>query len=284
MSAGTLKGKTVLVTGANSGIGFVTAEVLAGMGAHLILACRRREAAEDAMRRIRARHPDASLEFLSLDLASLASVREAAAALKSRHEKLHVLINNAGLANVRREVTPDGFERTFATNHLGPFLFTNLILSLVENARGRVINVASDAHKAGRMHWNDLQLEKGYFVMRAYCQSKLANILFTRALARRCAGRGVHVNALHPGAVSTRIWPEERWYERAFTRVLRLFLISPEEGARTSIWLASGETGGRATGRYFVRCQERQPSRAARDDAAAERLWQISEQLTGLSG
>lgn len=285
MSADVLKGKSVLITGANSGIGFVAAEALAGMGAHVILACRRQPAAEEAMRKIRTEHPDASLEFLSLDLASLEKVRAAAAELKKRHQKLDILINNAGLASVRRERTEDGFEKTFGTNHLGPFLFTNLILPLVEASRGRIINVASDAHRAGRMHWDDLQLKKKrYFVMRAYCQSKLANILFTRALARRCAGRGVHVNCLHPGAVSTAIWPEDHWYERLFTRVLRLFLVSPEEGARTTIWLASSETGGRATGRYFVRCRERTPAKHARSDEAAERLWHISEQLTGLTG
>lgn len=283
MSTGALQGRNILVTGANSGIGLVTATALAGMGAHVILACRRQDAAEQAMRGIRALHPEASLEFLALDLASLDAVRSAAATLARRHDRLHVLVNNAGLASMKRELTVDGFEKTFATNHLGPFLFTRLVLPLVENARGRIVNVASESHRIGRMHWDDLQLERRYSVLRAYAQSKLANILFTRALARRCAGAGVHVNCLHPGAVSTRIWPEDRWYERAFTRVLRLFLVSPEEGARTSIWLASGETGGRVTGRYFIRCRERQPTAPARSDQAAERLWQVSERLTGLA-
>lgn len=282
MGAEALKGKTVLITGANSGIGLVTAESLAGMGAHVILACRRPEAAEQAMASIRARHPQASLEFLRIDLASLAEVRRAAHEFVQRHASLDILINNAGLAAVRRETTVDGFEKTFATNHLGPFLLTNLLLPALRQARGRIINVASEAHRVGRMHWDDLQLKRGYFVMRAYAQSKLANILFTRALSRRCAGLGVHVNCLHPGAVATSIWPENRWYEKLFSRVLKLFLISAEEGARTSIWLASGETGGRATGKYFEKCKERKPARAALDDQAAERLWGISERLSGL--
>jgi NAD(P)-dependent dehydrogenase (short-subunit alcohol dehydrogenase family) len=171
---------------------------------------------------------------------------------------------------------------TFAVNHLGPFLFTNLLLPALRAAKGRVITVASGAHVAGRMHWDNLQLERGYFVLRSYAQSKLANILFTKALAERVAADGVHANCLHPGAVSTNIWPERNWLERTFSKVLRLFLISPEQGARTSIWLASGDVGGKANGSYFENCREKTPSRAARNHDAAERLWDISAKLTGL--
>lgn len=282
MSSAVLQGKTIVITGANSGIGYVAAASLAGMGAHLVLACRRQDAAEKAMQDIRREHPQASLEFVHLDLASLNSVRSAAQVLNQRHARIDILINNAGLANLRRELSQDGYEMTLAVNHLGPFLFTHLLMPRLKTAKGRVINVASGAHKAGSMHWQDLQFEKGYFVWTAYAQSKLANILFTRTLAKRCVGTGVHVNCLHPGGVATNIWPNRNWLQRAFSALLKRFLISAEEGARTTIWLASNEIGGRATGKYFVRCKERAPSPAAQDDAAAERLWKISERMVGL--
>lgn len=283
MSSDVLQGKTLVITGANSGIGYVAAASLAGMGAHVVLACRRQDAAEQAMRDIRLQHPQASLEFVHLDLASLDSVRHAAQALLQRHPRLDVLINNAGLAQLGRSLSADGYELTFAVNHLGPFLLTQLLMPSLKAARGRVINVASGAHKAGKMHWQDLQFEKGYFVWKAYAQSKLANILFTRALAKRCAGTGVHANCLHPGGVATNIWPDRNWLQRMLSNLLKRFLISPEQGARTTIWLASNEVGGRATGKYYVRCKERAPSADAQDDVAAERLWKLSEKMVGLN-
>lgn len=284
MTSGAMQNKIVMITGANSGIGKVTARALAGMGAHVILACRRQAAAEEAMQEIRRAVPEASLEFVRVDVSSQASVRDCAARVASQHDRLDVLINNAGIANVRREDSVDGIEMTFATNHLGPFLLTNLLLPQLRAARGRVINVASDAHKMGRMHWQDPELKQGYWVMKAYAQSKLCNILFTRALARRVAADSIKVNCLHPGAVATNIWPERRWWERAFSRVLKLFLISEEEGARTSIWLASAEAGGRSTGKYFYKCREAKPAGKALDDQAAEKLWQLSAQMTGVEG
>ena len=277
-----MQGKTVLITGANSGIGKVTAAALAGMGASVILACRRPDAAQQAIAEIRREHPQAQLDFVALDLASLASVRRAAAEVMAKYPVLDVLINNAGLANMQRQTSEDGYEMTFAVNHLGPFLLTNLLLPALRAGKGRVITVASGAHKAGKMRWGDLQLSRGYFVLRSYAQSKLANILFTKALAARVAADGIHANCLHPGAVSTNIWPERNWLEKAFSSVLRLFLITAEKGARTSIWLASGDIGGKASGSYFENCREKTPSRAARDTDAAERLWEISANLTGL--
>src|SRR5690606_4604514 len=201
----------------------------------VILACRRPDAAQQAIAEIRREHPQAQLDFVALDLASLASVRRAAAEVMAKYPVLDVLINNAGLANMQRQTSEDGFEMTFAVNHLGPFLLTNLLLPALRAGKGRVITVASGAHKAGKMHWEDLQLSRGYFVLRSYAQSKLANILFTKALAARVAADGIHANCLHPGAVSTNIWPERNWLEKAFSNVLRLFLISAEKGARTSI-------------------------------------------------
>ena len=180
-----MQGKTVLITGANSGIGKVTAAALAGMGASVILACRRPDAAQQAIAEIRREHPQAQLDFVALDLASLASVRRAAAEVMAKYPVLDVLINNAGLANMQRQTSEDGYEMTFAVNHLGPFLLTNLLLPALRAGKGRVITVASGAHKAGKMNWADLQLSRGYFVLRSYAQSKLANILFTKALAAR---------------------------------------------------------------------------------------------------
>lgn len=282
MGAMAMQGKTVVITGANSGIGKVAASALAGMGAKVVLACRREVAAAEAMAEIRREHPQAQLAFVQIDLASLASVRRAAAQILASCPTIDVLINNAGLANVSREVSEDGYEMTFAVNHLGPFLLTNLLLPPLRAAQGRVITVASGAHRAGRMHWGNLQFKRGYFVLRAYAQSKLANILFTKALAARVANDGIHANCLHPGAVSTNIWPERNWIERTFSNILRLFLISPEKGARTSIWLASGDVGGKSNGGYFVNCKEQTPSRAARDRDAAERLWELSANMTDL--
>ena len=278
-----MAGKTVVITGANSGIGKVAATALAGMGATVVLACRRPDAAEAAMAEIRLSHPQARLAQVQIDLASLASVRRAASELLASYPRIDVLLNNAGLVNMRRELSADGFEMTFAVNHLGPFLLTNLLLPALRASNGRIVNVASEAHRMGRMHWNNLQLEKGYFVMRSYAQSKLANILFTTALAERLAADDVQVNCLHPGAVATNIWPERNWLEKAFSKMLGWFLISPEKGARTSIWLASGDLGGRVSGRYFENCREKTPNREARDHDAAEKLWQISAQLTELT-
>lgn len=280
MSTDAMKGKVVLITGANSGIGKVTAAALAGMGAHVVMACRRQTAAEAAMSEIRQQHAQASLSFVPLDLASFSAIRACADKVLADFPHIDVLINNAGLANMARELSADGIELTFATNHLGPFLLTHLLLPALKG--GRIINVASDAHKMGRMHWDDVQLESGYWVMKAYAQSKLCNILFTRALAKRVAADNIRVNCLHPGAVSTNIWPENHWWEKLFSKVLKLFLISEEAGARTSIFLASSEAGGKATGKYFYKCKETTPAKHGRDDQAAERLWALSAKMTGV--
>lgn len=283
MAATQIAGKTVVITGANSGIGWVTARALAGQGACVVLACRRSDAAAQARERILREHPRARIEVVTLDLASLASVQAAAQEIRERFSVVDILINNAGLANVRRGISADGFELTFATNHLGPFLLTRLLLPAIARPGGRIINVASDAHRyIGRMHWDDLQLARRYGVMRAYAQSKLANILFTRELAARLEGAGIAVSALHPGAVSTQIWPEDHWYEKAFSRILKLFLVSAEKGARTSIWLATGAEGGASRGGYFIGCKPRKPAAQARNAADQARLWAVSEQLVGL--
>lgn len=277
-----MSGKTVLITGANSGIGYCTARDLAGMGARVVLACRRPEAALEATDRITREHPRAELLSVTLDVSSMASVRVAVDEIQSRLPRIDVLINNAGVASVRRKESVDGFELTFATNHLGPFLLTNLLLPSIEQTQGRIVNVASVAHAMGQMHFDDLNLTQGYRVMKAYSQSKLANILFTRELARRLTGTGVTVNALHPGAVNTNIWPGEHWYERVASRVIRLFTVTADEGARTSVWLASSPDVAGKTGGYYQNCRPRKTRSNARDDKAAARLWAISADLVAL--
>lgn len=277
-----MSGKTVLITGANSGIGYCAARDLAGMGARVVLACRRPEAAEEAIRRITRVHPRAEVLSVTLDVSSMASVRVATEDILSRLPRIDVLINNAGVASVRRQESVDGFELTFATNHLGPFLLTNRLLPALEQTRGRIVNVASVAHAMGRMHFDDLNLTQGYQVMKAYSQSKLANLLFTRELARRLAGTGVTVNALHPGAVNTNIWPGERWYERAASWLIRLFTVTADEGARTSVWLASSPQVAGESGGYYQDCKPQKTRSNARDDEAAARLWAISAELVAL--
>ena len=266
-----------LVTGANSGIGLEAAVELARRGFHVVLGCRDRARGEQALREVRTRS-GGSAELLLLDLSSLASVRQAAAELSRRHPRLTVLLNNAGLICTTRSTTVDGFETAFGVNHLGHFLLTRLLLpSLQAAAPSRIVNVSSEAHRGARWDWEDVQLEKGFGRIRSYANSKLANIWFTRALARRLPA-GVTTTAVHPGSIATnffRNWP-------APVRLgLRLFFPSPEVGARPLVRLAADEDAAAKSGVYFDKLRERLPSAAAQDDAAAERLWQLSETLAG---
>ncbi|MFP2934327.1 SDR family NAD(P)-dependent oxidoreductase, partial [Pyxidicoccus sp. 3LG] len=220
---------------------------------------------------------------LRADLASLQSVRDLAAAFRSRYSRLDVLLNNAGLIMDRREVTADGLEATMATNHFAPFLLTNLLLDLLKaSAPSRIINVSSDAHQAGKLDFDDLQSERGYIAFRVYGTSKLANILFTRALAKRLEGTGVTANSLHPGVVRTGFGLNTQGFFRLIVKLGAPFMISAEKGARTSIYLASSPEVESVSGQYFYKSRPRKPSSAARNDALAERLWQVSAQLTGV--
>jgi NAD(P)-dependent dehydrogenase (short-subunit alcohol dehydrogenase family) len=224
----------------------------------------------------------ADVALIVADLSVQAEVRRAAAEFLAGGRPLHVLINNAGVVNLRRTVTADGLETTFAVNHLAYFLLTALLLEpLRASAPARIVNVSSDAHKFGRLDFDDLQNERRYRVMRVYGQSKLANILFTAELARRLAGSGVTVNSLHPGAVATGLGTNNGGWARRLIALLRPFFRSPDDGAATSLYLASSPAVAGVTGRYFVRCREKRPSAAAQDLAAAQRLWSVSEALTG---
>jgi len=279
---GELDGKLCLVTGANSGIGLVTARELARKGSDVILACRRREQGEAAAREIESAVGRRPLALLVADFASLAEVHRLAEQVRSIGRPLDVLVNNAGLMLTERRVTADGFETTFAVNHLAPFLLTHLLREvLVRN--GRIVNVASRAHKRATLDFEDLQSERSFDGWRAYCRSKLCNLLFNAELARRLGSGGVTANCLHPGVVATGFGRESSGLWRIALRLGRPFMISAEKGAETSIYLASSPAVRGVTGRYFAKCQTTEPSRAASDPAAAVRLWETSERMVGIA-
>ncbi len=277
-----MNGRVCVVTGATSGIGKATASALARLGAQVVLVGRDRGRGEAAVAEVAAAGaPRPRLEIA--DLASMGQVRELAGRLAGL-DRIDVLVNNAGLVVGERRVTPDGFEHVFAVNHLAPFLLTNLLLpKLTASAPARVVTVTSDAHTAARLDLDDPQLEHGWDSWRAYANSKLANILFTRELARRLAGTGVTANCAHPGVVRTGFGREGSLLLRFGVTLGRPFMLSPQRGADTIVYLASSPEVAGETGGYYVRRQRREPSPAARDDAAARRLWQLSEELTGLA-
>jgi NAD(P)-dependent dehydrogenase (short-subunit alcohol dehydrogenase family) len=272
-----MSGHTVLVTGATSGIGQETARQLAVLGARVILGVRDRARGAEIASRIASEGGIA--EVLGMDLASFRSVRDAAAELAASHPSLDVLVNNAGVAVRGRRLTVDGHELTWQTNFLSGYLLTRLLLpTLRRGAKPRVVNVSSDAHRTGRIAWNDLEFERNYGGYRAYANSKLAQILFTRELARREAG--IAVNALHPGAIATRIWRDVPQPLRA---LILAALGSPARGAAPVTRLASDPALDGVTGRFFKRFREAAPAAAGSNDADAARLWEIAERQTGLA-
>jgi len=277
-----MEGKVCVVTGATSGIGKAVATAVAGLGATVVLVGRdrrRTEAAAAEIGSVSASKPRAEIA----DLASLDQVRGLAARLAGL-ERIDVLINNAGLVLGERRMTPDGVEHVFAVNHLAPFLLTSLLLpKLTASVPARVVTVTSDAHSAARLDLADLNLESGWDSWRAYANSKLANIMFTRELARRLDGTGVTANCAHPGVVRTGFGRDARPLLRLGITIARPFLASPERGADTIVYLATSPDVADQTGGYYVKRQKREPSAAARDDAAARELWEISEKMTGLA-
>jgi NAD(P)-dependent dehydrogenase (short-subunit alcohol dehydrogenase family) len=277
-----MSGEVCVVTGATSGIGKATAAALAGRGAQVILVGRDRGRGEAVAAEVAVPGgPAPRLEVA--DLASIGQVRTLAERLNAL-DRIDVLINNAGLMASQRRVTADGYDEVFAVNHLAPFLLTNLLLGkLAAAAPARVITVTSDAHTAARLDLDDLQLEYGWQSWRAYANSKLANILFTRELARRLERSAVTANCAHPGLVRTRFGREAQLPMRAAVTLARPFMLSPRRGAATIVYLATSPRVAGATGGYYVKSQRREPSPAARDDATARRLWQLSEELTGLT-
>jgi NAD(P)-dependent dehydrogenase (short-subunit alcohol dehydrogenase family) len=282
-------GKTVVVTGANSGIGFETASALASMGARVLVTARNADKGRAAVAAITQRlQGEGQVQLVVFDLADLASVRRGAAEILEQASRLDVLVNNAGLVLSERAETVDGYEATFATNHLGPFLLTNLLLErITASAPSRVVNVSSTAHNAARkgIPFNDLQSTTHYRGMRVYGQSKLANILFTLDLARRLEGSGVTANSLHPGTVRSGYGAggDARGLLAFGIKIASPLFLSPAKGARTSVYLASSPEVEGVSGEYFVKGKPRTPRRWAQDPEAALRLWQVSEELVGLT-
>src|SRR5881296_2113082 len=273
--------RVFLVTGANSGIGKATALGLARLGGTVVMACRSATRGEAARHDIVRDSGNSKVYLEIVDLASEDSTRSFAEEFKRKYPRLDVLINNAGVYTPHREVTPDGLERTFEVNYLSGFLLTHLLLDLLKkSAPSRIINVSSSAHSGGTIHFDDLQGERRYSGYRAYGQSKLAQVLFTRELARRLEGTGVTVNACHPGVIRTNLGMGG---SSVVVRFVRMFFKGPERGAETPIYLAVSPDVEGVTGKYFANRRIREPSRAARDPDVARRLFDVSVNLAHLA-
>jgi retinol dehydrogenase-12 len=279
-----VKNKVCVITGATDGIGKEAAYGLALQGAKLLIHGRDPDKGARAVVELIARSRNPAIEFLPADFASLADVRGLAAALMERTAHIDVLINNAGAMFVNRAVSKDGYELTFAVNHLAPFLLTHLLLDTLKSApQARIVTTASAAHRGAKLNFADLQSSKKYAAMGSYGRSKLANILFTRALAKRLEGSTVTATCLHPGFVRTSIARDMGAIPRGIFRLISSFVRSPHKGAQTLLYLASAEEVQGASGGYYFDCKLTQPSPAAQDDKAAEQLWQVSEKMVGIS-
>jgi NAD(P)-dependent dehydrogenase (short-subunit alcohol dehydrogenase family) len=278
-----LAGKTIVITGATSGIGLHAAEALWRRGAALVLIGRDPVKGEAVLRRLTALRGDAEPALLCADLSRLAELRRVAGEIERLAPRIDVLVNNAGAIFTRFGETADGFERTFALNHMAYFRLSQLLLErLRASAPSRIVNVASQAHRGAILDFSDLQNRRSYSGWRSYQRSKLANILFTRALARRLEGSGVATNCLHPGFVASRFGDNNGTLFRLAFGIAKRFAITPTQAAETIIHLATTTVGGENAGAYFIECRRAEPSAAARDDAAAERLWAESERLVGV--
>jgi len=279
-----VRGKTILVTGATSGIGLHASIELARRGARVVMVGRDPARTEAAAAEVSARTGSTDVSHLLCDFSSQAAIRQLAESFRARQDRLDVLVNNAGGVNKTRRLTVDGIEMTFAVNHLGYFLLTNLLCDLlVRSAPARVVTVASIGHRQGKLDFDDLGFERGYSLMRAYSRSKLANVLFAAELARRLVGTGVTSNSLHPGSVDTRIWSGAPLWTKPLIQILfRPFFISAEKGASYIVDLATRPELAGVTGKYFEQGQMVEPAPLARDQALARRLWDVSASLTGL--
>src|SRR5829696_2082300 len=276
-------GKTALITGGTSGIGKATAVALAAMGADVVVVGRNRERGEAAIKEIKSQSHSESVQLMLADLSVQDEVRGLAEAFLESYDRLDVLVNNAGLVQSKRTETSDGIETTLAINHLAPFLLTNLLLDrLKQSAPSRVITVSSEAQRWGDMDFDDLQSTQKYRGFPVYGMTKLANIMFTYELAERLKGTFVTANCLHPGAVGTNFGKNNGGPMTLFFRAAKPFMRSPEQGADTLIWLASSPDVEGVSGKYFSDRKEIEAKSVAYDRAARRRLWEISEELTGL--
>lgn len=277
-----MSGKICMVTGANSGIGKEVSRELARMGANVVLVCRSKEKGDDTIEEISKDTGRKSLELMIADFASLTSVRKLVSDFTKTHDKLHVLVNNAGLIIGRRIVTEDGLEETFQVNYLSHFLLTNLLLdTMKKSAPSRIVNVSSSAHYSGHIDYDNLNGERKYSTLRAYSDSKLEQVLFTYELANRLQGSGVTVNAVHPGAVRTH-WGDEGGLWSIGIRIARPFLISPAKGAMTPLYVATSPKLEGVSGKYFSNMKEESSSKESYDNSIASRLWRESIKLAHL--
>ena len=281
MTGWEISGKHVLVTGATNGIGRVTALELAGKGAIVSIAARSEQRCRDTQKMILDK-TGSEIKYYVADLSSQAQIREFAKSFLSQNSRLDVLVNNAGAIFAEREETVDGIEMTFGLNHLGPFLLTSLLLDLIRaSAPARIINLSSAAHIFGKIDFDDLQGRRKYSSMKAYSQSKLANILFTRELVRRLGDGDVTVNALHPGIVKSGFGLQKDKSRSGFS-LFNAIGISPEKGAETSVFLASSAEASGITGKYWAKTKQKRTAKRALDEDVQKRLWEISEEMTGL--
>jgi len=283
--SGLMSDKVCLVTGATSGIGAVTARELAKMDATVVVVGRNREKCEATVADIKRRGANDKVAFMQADLSSQHSIRELAQTFTDTHDRLHVLVNNAGAVFTKRETTVDGIEMTFALDHLGYVLLTELLLPVLErSAPARIVNVSSNAQSGGKINFDDLQGATGYQGFRAYSQAKLANVLFTYELARRLRDTGVTANCLHPGFVATNFGRNNSGLmETGISIAQRFFAIDVEEGARSSIFLASSPLVEGVSGQYFVDKKPKKSAKRSYDETVARRLWEVSARMTGVA-
>lgn len=281
-----MNGHYCLVTGATQGIGYETARALAAAGARVLVHGRDLTRARDAAQSISRKTGNAAVSAVQADFAQLGEVRRLAQELAASLPRLDVLLNNAGMMSARRARSAEGYDLTFAVNHLAPYLLTNLLLEKLHQAgSARIVVVASEAHRRATLDFDDLMNERVSGLLPAYSRSKLANILFTRALARRLSGTQVTANCLHPGLVNSHLFHDSPALVRGLFGLLgRAFMLSPQAGARTSVYLARSPEAAGQSGGYYDRCRRVTPSAAALNEADAERLWQVSARLTGVPG
>ena len=280
-----MQGKTVVITGGTSGIGEVAAVNLAGQGARIVLIAREHARADATLARLKAANPGAAHTAHFADLSAISEMKRVATEIAAAEPRIDVLVNNAGAVFLSRQVSADGLEMTFATNHMAYFVVTSILLPNLKATPGaRIVSTASDAHKSGKLNFDDLQSERSYGSFTAYGTSKLCNILFTRELARRLGDSGVTANCLHPGFVGTRFGQNNatNGFLKLLAGAIMAFGLKPEDGAKTIIHLASSPDVATISGEYFYKCKVTEPSLAAQSDADAKRLWDVSAQIAGV--
>jgi len=278
-----MKEKICVISGANSGIGYITAKSLAMQGAKIVMVCRNKEKGNTAMAEIKEKTKNSDIELFIADFSSQKEIRRVAQEISAKYPVIDVLVNNAGAIQEKRTETVDGIETTFATNHLGYFLFTNLLLQNLKAApKARIVSVASAAEKMGKLNFDDLQTKINYSSMKAYSLSKLTNIVFTYELAKRLKGTNITANCLHPGVVKTEFGKELNGFYRFMFSIFRPFMRNSEKGAETMIWLASSPEVEGVTGKYFVDKKQKKSQPDSYNENIQKKLWEISMQMTNL--